>query len=120
MLALGSSPGRAAHSGPHAAREYRRIVRGVRVCPRYSIPAPAKIMSAIDLDGTVVAMTGASVGLGRSMSVALASAGARVVLAAPETTLLEEVAAEIGVKAGPGRALCVRTDITVRADCERM
>ena len=77
-------------------------------------------MSAIDLDGTVVAMTGASLGLGRSMSVALASAGARVVLAAPETALLEEVAAEIGAKAGAGRALAVRTDITVRADCERM
>ena len=29
-------------------------------------------MSGIDLDGTVVAMTGASVGLGRSMSLALA------------------------------------------------
>ena len=65
-------------------------------------------------------MTGASLGLGRSMSVALASAGARVVLAAPETALLEEVAVEIGVKAGAGRVLAVRTDITIRADCERM
>jgi 3-oxoacyl-[acyl-carrier protein] reductase len=65
-------------------------------------------MSAIDLDGTVVAMTGASLGLGRSMSIALASAGARVVLAAPETALLEEVGAEIDAKAGPG------------ADCERV
>ena len=62
-------------------------------------------MSGIDLDGTVVAMTGASVGLGRSMSLALAKAGARVVLAAPETDLLEAVAAEIDAKAGPGRAL---------------
>ena len=77
-------------------------------------------MSGIDLDGTVVAMTGASLGLGRSMSLALASAGARVVLAAPEADLLDKVAAEIEAKAGPGRALVVRTDITVRADCERM
>ena len=52
-------------------------------------------MSGIDLDGTVVIMTGASVGLGRSMSLALAKAGARVVLAAPETDLLEMVATEI-------------------------
>ena len=59
-------------------------------------------MSGIDLDGTVVAMTGASVGLGRSMSLALAKAGARVVLAAPEIDLLEAVAAEIEAKAGPG------------------
>lgn len=77
-------------------------------------------MNSIDLDGTVVAMTGASVGLGRSMSVALAAAGARVVLAAPETDLLESVAAEIDAKAGPGRAFPVRTDITVRGDCERL
>ena len=77
-------------------------------------------MSSIDLDGTVVAMTGASVGLGRAMSLALASAGARVVLAAPETDLLEAVAAEINAQAGPGRALAIRTDITVRGDCERM
>jgi NAD(P)-dependent dehydrogenase (short-subunit alcohol dehydrogenase family) len=77
-------------------------------------------MSDIDLDGTVVAMTGASVGLGRSMSLALARAGARVVLAAPETDLLEQVAAEIDAAAGPGRALPVKTDITVRSDCERL
>lgn len=76
--------------------------------------------SGIDLDGTVVAMTGASVGLGRSMSLALAEAGARVVLAAPEPDLLEAVAAEIESLAGPGRSLAVKTDITVRADCERM
>src|SRR5581483_2834676 len=77
-------------------------------------------MSGIDLDGTVVAMTGASVGLGRAMSLALAKAGARVVLAAPEIELLEKVAGEIDAVAGPGRALPVRTDITVRADCERV
>jgi 3-oxoacyl-[acyl-carrier protein] reductase len=77
-------------------------------------------MSDIDLEGTVVAVTGASLGLGRAMSIALAAAGARVVLAAPETDLLEKVAAEIDSRAGPGRALPVRTDITVRADCERM
>lgn len=77
-------------------------------------------MSGIDLDGTVVAMTGASVGLGRSMSMALARAGARVVLAAPEMNLLEAVAAEIERAVGPGRALPLKTDITVRADCERV
>ena len=77
-------------------------------------------MSGIDLDGTVVAMTGASVGLGKSMALALAEAGARVVLAAPELDLLEGVAAEIDAKAGAGRALPVKTDITVRADCEHL
>ena len=77
-------------------------------------------MSGTDLDDTVVAMTGASVGLGRSMSLALAQAGARVVLAAPETDLLEAVAADIDAKAGPGRVLPLKTDITIRGDCERL
>ena len=77
-------------------------------------------MNGIDLDGTVVAMTGASLGLGKSMSLALAKAGARVVLAAPEIDLLEAVAAEIEAKAGPGRALPLKMDITVRTDCERL
>jgi 3-oxoacyl-[acyl-carrier protein] reductase len=76
--------------------------------------------NSIDLDGIVVAMTGASVGLGRSMALALAQAGARVVLAAPEPDLLEAVAAEIDSVAGSGRAHVVKTDITVRADCERV
>src|SRR5215213_10046353 len=83
-------------------------------------PGWNELMSGIDLDGTVVLMTGASVGLGRSMSLALAKAGARVVLAAPEIDLLEQVAAEIDAAAGPGRALAVRTDITIRGDCERL
>src|SRR5919112_6115861 len=83
-------------------------------------PKRNETMNDIDLDGTVVAMTGASVGLGRSMSLALAQAGARVVLAAPETDLLEQVAAEIDAAAGPGRALPVKTDITIRSDCERL
>jgi 3-oxoacyl-[acyl-carrier protein] reductase len=79
-----------------------------------------KAMSGIDLDGTVVVMTGASMGLGRAMALALAAAGARVVLAAPERDLLEAVAAEIEKRAGPGRAHPVRTDITLRADCDRV
>ena len=77
-------------------------------------------MTDIDLDGTVVAMTGASVGLGKSMSLALARAGARIVLAAPEQDLLEVVASEIEATVGPGRALPVKTDITVRAECDGM
>lgn len=75
-------------------------------------------MSDIDLDGTIVVVTGASVGLGRAMALALASAGARVVLAAPEKDLLEAAAAEIDGRVGPGRACPLRTDITIRADCE--
>lgn len=70
------------------------------------------------LDGEVAIVTGASVGLGRSMALALAAAGARVVLASPQTTLLQEVADLIGKEHGPGRALAITTDITKRDQCD--
>jgi 3-oxoacyl-[acyl-carrier protein] reductase len=54
------------------------------------------------------------------MAVALADAGARVVLASPETEQLEQAAAEIEQRHGHGRALALTTDITQRADCERV
>lgn len=66
----------------------------------------------IDLDGCVVIMTGADRGLGRAMSLGLAQAGARLVLASPAVAGLEEVAAEIRGIAGPGHDLVVETDIT--------
>jgi NAD(P)-dependent dehydrogenase (short-subunit alcohol dehydrogenase family) len=70
------------------------------------------------LDGEVAIVTGGSVGLGRSMALALAAAGARVTLASPQTKLLEEAAAEIAKDRGPGRALPITTDITKRDQCE--
>ncbi len=77
-------------------------------------------MGNIDLDDRVILMTGASRGLGRAMANALARAGARIVLASPETSLLREAAAEIEADLGGGRALAVRTDITKLADCDRV
>jgi NAD(P)-dependent dehydrogenase (short-subunit alcohol dehydrogenase family) len=74
----------------------------------------------IDLNGTVAVVTGANRGLGRAMALALASAGARVVLASPEAEALAEVADAIAARYGKGRALALATDITVRADCERV
>jgi 3-oxoacyl-[acyl-carrier protein] reductase len=71
-----------------------------------------------DLKGEVAIVTGASVGLGRSMAIALAAAGARVVLASPQTSLLNEVADVITAKHGPGRALAVTTDITSQQQCD--
>ena len=77
-------------------------------------------MNAIELNGTVVVVTGASRGLGRIMSLALAEAGALIVLASPEVELLSEVAKEINDLHGSGRALAVPTDITQRDQCERV
>ena len=75
---------------------------------------------SISLEGCVAVVTGASRGLGRAMAIGLADAGARVVLASPEGSLLRDVAAEITARVAPGRALAVPTDITVRSDCERL
>src|SRR5262249_34248253 len=75
---------------------------------------------AIRLDGKVAVVTGASRGLGRAMAQALAKAGARLVLASPETEMLEQVAADIEAHHGKGCALPLTTDITRRADCERV
>ncbi len=74
----------------------------------------------IDLDGTVAVVTGANRGLGRAMALALAGAGARVVLASPEAAALAQVADEIAARHGQGRALALATDISVRADCENL
>jgi NAD(P)-dependent dehydrogenase (short-subunit alcohol dehydrogenase family) len=72
----------------------------------------------IDLDGRVVILTGADRGLGRAMSLGLASRGARLVLASPVVDGLKRVAAEIDDIAGPGHALAVETDITDLKSCE--
>ncbi len=77
-------------------------------------------MPSIRLDDKVVVVTGSSRNLGRAMALGLADAGARVVLASPETDLLAEVAAEIQGKHGKGRALPVTVDITSKADVERL
>ncbi len=71
-----------------------------------------------ELNGEVAIVTGASVGLGRAMALALAARGARVVLASPQTALLQEVADLITARHGPGRALAVTTDITNIDQCD--
>ena len=74
----------------------------------------------IDLADRVVVVTGASRGLGRAMAGGLARAGARVVLASPESALLAETQETIEAECGRGRVLAVPTDITRKADCERL
>lgn len=69
------------------------------------------------LDGQVAIITGASVGLGRSMAIAMAQAGARVALASPQEKLLHEVADKIQENCGDKRSIAIPADITKPADC---
>lgn len=65
------------------------------------------------IEGKVVALTGASSGIGRAVALDLAAHGAALVLAARRSERLEALQAEI-IKAG-GRALAVETDVRDRA-----
>jgi len=62
------------------------------------------------LRGKTVVVTGASSGLGRGTALALAAAGAQVVLAARRSDVIEQLAAQIDK--GPGAALAVPTDVS--------
>lgn len=77
-------------------------------------------MSSVKLDDRVIVITGASRGLGRAMALAMVEAGGRVVLASPETQLLDDVCTLISDQYGAGRAIAIPTDITRRGDCERL
>jgi clavulanate-9-aldehyde reducatase len=63
----------------------------------------------VDLTGKVVAVTGASSGIGEATALACARAGAAVALAARRSERIEELAARI--TADGGRAFALRTDV---------
>lgn len=65
---------------------------------------------AIDLAGKVVAITGASSGIGEATAIACAQAGAAVALAARRGERIEQLAAQI--TGDGGRALALETDVS--------
>src|SRR5262245_11038354 len=77
------------------------------------MPAAALVTA---LAAQVAVVTGASRGLGRAIAVALAEAGASVLLAARSRPHLEESAA--AVERAGGRALVMEVDVTRYADVE--
>ncbi|GAA3543884.1 SDR family oxidoreductase [Amycolatopsis ultiminotia] len=70
------------------------------------------------LDTKVVAITGASSGIGAATALELAARGAAVVLGARRTDRLDSLVARIRAEGGRGEAVAV--DVTRRADLERL
>lgn len=73
-------------------------------------------MNAFRLDGRRALVTGASRGLGRSMALALADAGADVIITGRTQETLDITAGEIRSRAR--QAWTVRADMSVPAECE--
>ena len=70
------------------------------------------------LDGKIVAITGASSGIGAATALELATRGTAVVLGARRTDRLDSLVARI--RAEGGRAEMLDVDVTQRADLERL
>jgi clavulanate-9-aldehyde reducatase len=70
----------------------------------------------IDLSGQVVAVTGASSGIGEATALACARAGAAVALAARRVELIEALAGRI--RDDGGRAIAVASDVGVQAQAQ--
>src|SRR6202161_2205947 len=70
------------------------------------------------IEGKVVAVTGASSGIGEATARLLAAGGARVILGARRTERLDQVALEIRDHGGEARTC--RTDVARHADLERL
>ena len=71
---------------------------------------PARSVDSFRLDGKTALVTGAGRGIGRAVVLALASAGAEVVLVSRTHSQLDEVAQEIGSRGG--KALVLPFDVT--------
>lgn len=81
--------------------------------------ADANVMDMFRLDGKVALVVGGSRGLGRSMALALAEAGATTVICSRRQADCQKVAAEIAEKTGrPSAGLAA--DVTREADVSRL
>jgi len=77
-------------------------------------------MTFFDLTGKVAIITGSSRGIGRAIAVALADAGARVVISSRKQAACEEVAAAINARVGEERAIAVAASISEKTALEAL
>jgi len=87
------------------------------VAGRMAGPGVRPVSRPFDLVGKIALVTGASGGLGRHFARTLATAGARVALAARRTEQTKAVAAEIEESGGGG--IAVSMDVTEQGSVER-
>lgn len=81
--------------------------------------AHKNVLEAFRVDGKLALITGGARGLGRTMALALAEAGADVALAGRSVGACEEAAAAIAEATGR-RARAFKVDVTVAADVDRL
>ena len=73
-------------------------------------------MPAYNLDGKVAAVTGAASGIGRAIALRLAREGAAVTVSDINEAGAAAVAEEIAAESGGGRAVSVKTDVSIKDD----
>jgi NAD(P)-dependent dehydrogenase (short-subunit alcohol dehydrogenase family) len=76
--------------------------------------------SLFDLSGRIAIITGSSRGIGRAMALRMAEQGAQVVISSRKLEACEAVVAEIGAAHGPGRAIAVAANISVKDELKRL
>ena len=75
-------------------------------------------MTAPDLNGKVVLLTGGGGGLGRAMALGLADCGARVAVLDIDAASADAVTAEIRNRHGVDAAIAIVCDISIESDCQ--
>ena len=76
------------------------------------------MLDKLNLEGKTIVVTGGGSGLGKAMSLALAEAGADVVVAARRQNLIDETASEI--QNIGRRSLAIATDVTDSKQIENL
>ncbi len=101
------------------------VIRGKELSKNFVNQSPVGAIAYFRMEnpmsgtqGKVVAITGASSGIGEATAVLIAGRGAKVVLGARRTDRLEALAARIG--AAGGEAVYAATDVTRRDDLENL